>query len=101
MTPPVATVPYLILGAGWEPYDPDSATRSFTSSAPLIVHAAAPGDDATIRVTLAPGSAELDAPRRGSDYVIKVPIQPGAQRIELRARQPGARVQVASLALEP
>ena len=77
-----------------------SATRSFTGSAPLIVHAAVPGE-ATVRVSLAPGSAELDAPRQGSDYVIKVPVQPGMNTLELRARQPGARVQVASLALEP
>ena len=64
VTPSGATEPYLILGAGWEPYDPASATRSFTGSAPLIVHAAVPGE-ATVRVSLAPGSAELDAPRLG------------------------------------
>ena len=97
--PSGATEPYLILGAGWEPYDPGSATRSFTGSAPLIVHAAVPGE-ATVRVSLAAGSAELDAPRLGNDYVIRTPIQPGANALELRARQPGARVQVASLALE-
>jgi hypothetical protein len=100
VTPAGATEPYLILGTGWEPYDPGSATRSFTGSAPLIVHAAVPGET-TVHVNLAPGSAELDAPRQGSDYVIKTPVQPGANTIELRARQPGARVQVASLALEP
>ena len=99
VTPPAATEPYLILGAGWEPYDPASATRSFTGSAPLIVHAAVPGE-ATVHVSLAPGSAELDAPRLGADYVIRAPIQPGANTIELRARQPGARVQVTSVALE-
>ena len=44
VTPPGTTEPYLILGTGWEPYDPASATRSFTGSAPLIVQAAAPGD---------------------------------------------------------
>ena len=100
MTPPGTTEPYLILGTGWEPYDPASATRSFIGSAPLIVHAAVPGE-VTVRVVLAPGSAELDAPRLGNDYVIRAPIQPGANTIELHARQPGARVQVASLALEP
>jgi hypothetical protein len=100
VTPPAAAAPYLILGAGWEPYDPQSATRSFTGSAPLIVHAAAPGAT-TVRVTLAPGSAALDAPRRGADYVIQAPLQPGENTIALRARQSGSRVQVASLALEP
>ncbi len=100
VTPPGTTEPYLILGPGWEPYDPGSATRSFTGSAPLIVHAATPGE-ATVRVTLAPGSPALDASRQGSDYVIKVPIQPGMSTLELRAQQPGARVQVASLVLEP
>ena len=97
--PPDATAPYLILGVGWEPYDPGDATRSFTGSAPLLVHTAAAGE-ATVRVTLAPGSAELDAPRRGDAYVISTSIQPGLNPIELRARQPGARVQVASLTLE-
>ena len=100
VTPPGTTEPYLILGTAWEPYDPASATRGFTGSAPLIVHAAAPGE-ATVRVTLAPGSAELDAPQQGADYVIRLPIQPGINTLELRARQPSARVQVASLALEP
>jgi hypothetical protein len=99
VTPSGATAPYLILGAGWEPYDPGSATRGFTGSAPLIVHAAVPGE-ATVRVSLTPGSAELDAPRLGADYVIRASIQPGANTLELRARQPGARVQVASLTLE-
>ena len=99
MTPPVATEPYLILGTGWEPYDPTSATRSFTGSAPLIVHAAVPGE-VTVHVNLAPGSAELDAPRLGADYVIKVPVQPGMNTLT-RARQPSASVQVVSLALLP
>ena len=54
-----------------------------------------------MHISLAPGSAELDAPRLGADYVIKVPVQPGINTLELRAQQPGARVQVASLALEP
>ncbi len=99
MTPPETAAPYLILGTGWDPYDPQHATRSFTGSAPLIVQAAAPGE-ATVRVTLAPDSAELDAPRQGADYVIQVPLQPGMNTIDLRSRQPGARVQVASLALE-
>ena len=100
VTPPETAAPYLILGTGWGPYDPQHATRSFTGTAPLIVHAAAPGET-TLRVTLAPGSAELDASRQGSDYVISVPLQPGMNALELRARQPDARVQVASLALEP
>ncbi len=100
MTPPQTAAPYLILGMGWGPYDPQSATRSFTGSAPLLVHAAAPGE-ATVRVTLAPGSAELEAPRQGEDYVIRVPLQPGDNPVELRAQQPNAQVQVASLALEP
>jgi hypothetical protein len=100
VTPPGATGSYLLLGAGWEPYDPATATRGFTGSAPLIVHAAAPSE-ATVRVVLAPGSAELDAPKQGADYVIRVPIQPGMNMLELRAQQPGAHVQVASLALEP
>ena len=88
VTPPGTTEPYLILGTGWEPYDPASATRSFTGSAPLIVHAAVPGE-ATVRVSLAPGSAELDAPRQGNDYVIRAPIQPGAEHD--RAARPAAR----------
>jgi len=100
VTPPGTTAPYLILGTGWEPYDPQNATRSFTGSAPLIVHAAVSGE-ATVRVSLAPGSPELDAPRLSADYVIKVPVQPGINTLELRAQQPGASVQVASLALEP
>ena len=100
VTPPVATEPYLILGTGWEPYDPTSATRSFTGSAPLIVHAAVPGE-VTVHVNLAPGSAELDAPRLGADYVIKVPVQPGMNTLKLRAQQPSASVQVVSLALLP
>ena len=41
-----------------------------------------------------------DAPREGGDYVIRAPVQPGANLLTLRARQPGGRVQVASLALE-
>jgi hypothetical protein len=99
VTPPGTTEPYLILGTGWEPYDPASATRSFIGSAPLIVHAAVPGE-VTVRVVLAPGSAEMDAPRQGNDYVIKTSLQPGVNTINLRARQPGARVHVTSMALE-
>jgi len=100
VTAPETGAPYLILGSGWGPYDPQSATRSFTGSAPLIVQAAAAGE-ITLRVTLASGSAELDAPRQGSDYVISMSLQPGVNAIGLRAQQPDARVQVASLALEP
>ena len=58
VTPPGTTEPYLILGTGWEPYDPASATRSFTGSAPLIVRAATPGD-ATVRVSLASGQRRV------------------------------------------
>ena len=100
VTPPAATEPYLILGTGWEPYDPGSATRSFTGSVLADRACRRPGE-VTVHVSLAPGSAELDAPKQGTDYVILTPIQPGANTHPAARPEPGARVQVASLALEP
>ena len=97
---PGAGAPYLVLGAGWEPFDAASRTRGFTGAAPIIIQAPSAGQ-ATLHITLAPGSSSLDAPRPGDDYVISVAVQPGANTVTLRGQDPGQRVIVAELALEP
>jgi hypothetical protein len=98
--PLAAAEPYLILGVGWEPFDRERRTRAFTVHAPLIVQAPEAGT-ATLRVRLEPDSAPLDLPVADGLYVASLTLHPGANEVVLRARQSGARVVVAGLALAP
>lgn len=94
------TAPYLILGAGWAPFDRQRHTRAFTGDASVIVRAPAAGQ-VTLRIGLAPGSAPLDLPQGGEGYVVQIPVQPGDNPVRLRARDPGGRVEVESLSVGP
>ena len=64
----------------------------------MIVRAPSAGR-AALRITLAPGSAALDLPQEGTDYVVRMPVNPGDNPVQLR--EPGGRVEVKLLALEP
>jgi hypothetical protein len=97
--PAATTMPYLILGTGWEPFDKATQTRTFMGSAGVIVHAPAAGS-ATLRVTLAPDSAPLDLPPSGGAYRMALTMHPGENEFTLRALD-GQRVIVTELALEP
>lgn len=100
VTVPGTIAPYLVLGVGWESFDAASRTRAFTGAAPVIIQAPTAGQS-TLRVTLAPESGGLDAPRTDNDYVISVTVQPGPNTVMLRGLDPSQQVIVARLALEP
>lgn len=95
---PALRAPYLILGAGWEPFDPESAQRAFSGSARIIVRS--PEDGAgTLRVSLAPGSPPLDAPEIEGHFIVPLTLRSGESVVEIRSGQPGQRVVVKELAL--
>lgn len=95
---PAVSAPYLALGDGWGRFDPGSQGRTFSGHATLFVQAPVSGE-ATLRVTLAPGSPELDAPRAGGAHVMHLSLRQGANEVTLRLRQPGGRALVTGLAL--
>ena len=96
---PLQTGPYLLLGVGWGSFDAAQRTRSFSGSAPVIIQAPAAGK-ASLRITVAPGSAALDLPSSAGSYLMPLTLHAGANQAILRASQPGGRVVVSSLALE-
>jgi hypothetical protein len=103
---PAVNLPYLILGSGWEPFDPVEHSRSFTGRASVIVQAPGPGHG-ELRVTVAPNSGPLaggpitSALQAGAEYVLPVEMQAGATSVDLEAMHPGGRVVVTRLALMP
>jgi hypothetical protein len=96
--PPAVSAPYLALGDGWGRFDPGSQGRAFSGHATLVVQAPDSGE-ATLRVTLAPDSPELDAPRAGGAHVMHLSLRQGANEVTLRLRQPDGRALVTGLAL--
>jgi hypothetical protein len=96
---PATAAPYLILGAGWEPFDKAQHGRAFTGRGTVIVQAPAAGT-ATLRVTVAPGSAGLDLPLADGAHSVQLALRPGANEVVLQAQKPGARVIVTELAME-
>jgi hypothetical protein len=97
--PPARRATYLILGDGWGPLAA-ARTRAFTGRAEVLVQAPAAGA-AMLRVTLAAGSAPLDAPRVGDAFAVPVTLQPGGNPISLRSQSAGQRVVVQELTLAP
>ncbi len=89
---------YLILDAGWEPFDAVSRTRTFAGEARVIVRAAERGA-AALRVVLATDSAALAAARDGDAFLVPLTLQPGDNPVTLRSREPGQRVVVRALSL--
>ncbi len=100
VSPPEDRLPYLILGDGWEPFEADSHSRTFTGSAGLVVQSPAAGT-ARLRISVAPDSPAPDLPQVGEDFVMPLALQPGSNPVTLRSSLPGLRVVVTGLRLEP
>lgn len=100
VTPAPARAPYLILGAGWGPFEATTRTRAFNGQATVVIRAPVAGQ-ATLRVTLAPGSAALEAAQADADFVLPLTLQAGDNVTTLRSLTSGQRVIVAGLALAP
>jgi hypothetical protein len=90
--------PYLILGDGWEPFDVETATRSFQGTATLTIRSPV-GGDMTLLVTPAPGSALLDLPESGARYALDLHLQQGDNTVTLRTSRPEQIATVTSVAL--
>jgi hypothetical protein len=90
--------PYLILGNDWEPFDVETATRSFRGTATLTVRSREEGQ-ITLLVTPAPGSALLDLPESGARYALDLHLQQGDNTVTLRTTRPEQIATVTSVAL--
>lgn len=99
VTPPPVAAPYLLLGAGWGPFDAVQGTRAFGGQAQVCIQAPTAGG-VILRITLAPGSAPLALAGDQANYLMQLTLQPGANEVILRSADPTARVIVARLALE-
>ncbi|MGC8780791.1 MAG: hypothetical protein ACP5UQ_08005, partial [Anaerolineae bacterium] len=91
---------YLILGAGWEPFDKERRTRAFVGRTDVIVRSL-DARAATLRIALAPESAALDAAQVGDAFVMPLALQPGDNVVSLHSRPAGQRVIVHELAIIP
>jgi hypothetical protein len=98
VTAPVTSEPYLILGDGWGPFDPDTGNRSFQGSATVTIRSPTERD-VTLVVTPAAGSAPLALPESRGRYELAMHVQRGDSVIVLRSLNPDQRPFVASLAL--
>jgi len=67
-----AELPYVVLGEGWGPFDPQARTRSFGGSATVDIIAAQPGV-VTLEVT----------PVSGNGYTQEIAVQPGINTVTL------------------
>lgn len=103
VTPPQVRTPYLLLDAGWSSFDESAGARAFIGQADVVVRAPA-GGSATLRVTLAAGSAPValssTASVAGDAYLTPLTLHTGDNRVTLRGPA-GGRVIVKELALLP
>jgi hypothetical protein len=90
--------PYLLLGDGWEPFDPETGSRSFREGATVTIRAPSEGEVSLV-VTSADGGAALDLPESDGRYALDTHLRPGDNVVVLRTVNPGDRAIVVSLAL--
>ena len=96
---PKRRMPFLILGENWGAYDEVRHSRCFSGAASVLVQSPTAAE-INLQVSLAPGSAPLDASEKGDGYVVRATVKPGPNVIQLRAKTPGGRVEVRLVQLE-
>jgi hypothetical protein len=91
--------PYVVLGDGWGPLDPETRSREVLGSAEVLVMS--PGTyEATLVVTVSPESSAGSLPRLGNAYEVRLALTPGTNALTIDP-QPGERVVISGLKIAP
>ena len=91
--------PYIVLGEGWGPLDPEKRTREVRERAGLLVMSPA-AYEATLVVTVSPESSPASRPADGDSYEVRLALTPGANSLFIDS-PPGERTVISGLQLVP
>jgi hypothetical protein len=105
VTPGTGAGPYVTLGSGWGPFDPETRSREVigTAESPnsATVLVISPGTyPATLVVTVSPESSAGSRPANGDNYEVRLGLTPGTNALTI-SPQPGERVSISGLKIVP
>jgi hypothetical protein len=91
--------PYVVLGEGWGPFNPQTRSREVLGSAEVLVMS--PGtSEALLVVTVSPDSGAASRRKLGDAYDVQLSLTPGTNALTIDS-QPGERVVISGLKITP
>jgi hypothetical protein len=105
VTPGMGAGPYVALGPGWGPFNPQTRSREVVGTAQSLNSATvlvmSPGTyPVTLVVTVSPESSAGSRPANGDTYEVRLGLTPGINALTIDP-QPGERAFISGLKLVP